>query len=228
MVATRVFWRNVGGVIPFAFAAWTPTMARAQSAPSDWVPPHSVFARVASPHPVELQGESGEKRNPFSTICVSPCDTGVPAVGQYRISGDATRPSRRFALPEGADHDTIVVRPASSLAFGAGIVLTAVGFAAAALGSLGFLFSGFDDNPDGANNQAGRNAAIGLMVGGGAVAGGGVALIVLNARTKVSQTGNPPAGIADPPPRPITWRGEWPEQRLSPPMMGVQLVQGVF
>ncbi len=107
MVASGAFWRNVGGVIPFAFAAWTPTMARPQSAPSDWVPPHSVFVHVDSPDPVELQGESGEKRNPFYTICVSPCDTVVPAVGQYRVSGDATRPSRRFVLPEGADHDTI-------------------------------------------------------------------------------------------------------------------------
>jgi hypothetical protein len=204
-------------------------MARAQSAPSDWVPPpHSVFVHVDSPDPLDLQGESGEKRNPFYTICVSPCDTIVPAVGQYRVSGDAIRPSRQFVLPQGADHDTIVVRPASSLAFGAGIVLSAVGLAAAALGTLGFLLSGFDDSPDGSNNQAGRNAAIGLMVGGWAAAGGGVALIVLNASTKVSQTGNPPAGISDPPPRPITWRGDRPEQRQARSIMGVQIVQGVF
>jgi hypothetical protein len=114
------------------------------------------------------------------------------------------------------------------LAFGAGIVLTVVGAAAAALGALGLLLSGFDDNPDGSNNQAGHNAAIGIMVGGMAGVGGGVALIVLNASTKVSQTGNRPAGIADQQPRPITWRGDRPEQRLSPSMMGVQIVQGAF
>ena len=107
-------------------------------------------------------------------------------------------------------------------------VSSAVGLAAAALGSLGFLLSGFDNSPDGSNNQAGRNAAIGLMVGGWAAAGGGVALIVLNASAKVSQTGNPPAGISDPPPRPITWRGDRPEQRQARSMMGVQIVQGVF
>jgi hypothetical protein len=207
-MASAVFSRI--GVIAFAFAALTPAMARAQSAPSDWVPPHSVFVHVDSPDPVELQGESGEKRRPFYTICVSPCDTVVPAVGQYRVSGDATRPSRRFVLPEGVDHDTIVVRPASSLTFGLGIVLTAVGAAAAALGALGFVFSAFAENPDGSNNQAGRNAAIGIMIGGGAVAGGGVALIVLNASSKVSQT------------------GDRPEQRLSPSTMSVQIVQGAF
>ena len=227
MVASAIFAR-MGGVIFFAFAAWTPAMAQAQSAPSDWVPPRSVFVHVDSPDPVELQGATGEKRRPFYTICVSPCDTVVPALGQYRLSGDLTRPSRRFALPEGADQDTIVVRPASSLAFGAGIVLTVVGAAAVALGVLGLFFSAFAENPDGSNDQTGRNAAIGLMVGGGAVVGGGAALIVLNSSTKVSQTGNRPAGIADPPPRPITWRGDRPEQRLSPAMMGVQIVQGAF
>src|SRR5258708_7690729 len=92
------------GVIPFAFAALTPAIARAQSAPSDWVPPHSVFVHVDSPDPVELQLGTGEKRMPFYTICVSPCDTSVPAAGQYRVSGDATRSSRRFVLPEGDDH----------------------------------------------------------------------------------------------------------------------------
>ena len=114
------------------------------------------------------------------------------------------------------------------MAFGAGIVLTVVGAAAVALGALGLFFSALAENPDGSNDQTGRNAAIGLMVGGGAVVGGGAALIVLNSSTKVSQTGNRPAGIADPPPRPITWRGDRPEQRLSPAMMGVQIVQGAF
>src|SRR4029077_17858812 len=166
------------GVIPFAFATLTSTMARAQSASSDLVPPHSVFVHVDSPEPVELQGDTGEKRPPFFTICVSPCDTVVPADGKYRVSGDLVRPSRRFVLPEGAVHDTIVVRPASSLAFGGGIILTAVGVAAVALGALGFVFSAFSDSPDGSDNQAGRNVAIGLMLGGGAVAGGGVALMV--------------------------------------------------
>ncbi len=227
MVASAIFSR-IGGVISFAFAAWTPALAQAQSAPSDWVPPRSVLVHVDSPDPVELQGATGEKRRPFYTICVSPCDTFVPALGQYRLSGDATRPSRRFTLLEGADHDTVVVRPASSLAFHAGIVLTVVGAAAAALGALGLAFSAFAENPDGSNDQTGRNAAIGLLVGGGAIAGGGAALIVLNASTKVSQTGNRPAGIADPPPRPITWRGDQPEQRLGPAMRGVQIVQGAF
>ena len=180
-------------VIPFAFALlMTPTTARAQSAPSDWAPPHSVFVHVDTPEPVELQGETDEKRRPFSTICVSPCDTVVPAVGQYRISGDGIRPSRRFVLPEGAIHDTMVVSPKSSLAFGAGIVLTVVGAAALGLGALGLIFSRFDDSPDGSNDQTGRNVAIGLMLGGGAVAGGGAALIVLNASTKVFQTSDRP------------------------------------
>jgi hypothetical protein len=203
-------------------------MARAQSAPSDWVPPHSVFVHVDSPDPVELQGETGEKRSPFYTICESPCDTVVHAAGRYRVSGDGTRASRSFVLPEGADHDTIVVRPASSLAFGAGIVLTVVGAAAAALGALGLVYSAFAENPDGSTNQAGRNAAIGIMVGGVAGVGGGVALIVLNASTKVSQTGHRPAGIADPPPRPITWRGDRPEARPSLSMMSVPIVQWAF
>jgi hypothetical protein len=185
-------------------------MARAQSALSDWVPTHSVFVHVDSPDPVELQGESGEKRMPFYTICVSPCDTVVAAVGQYRISGDATRPSRRFVLPEGTHNDTIVVRPASRLLFAAGIVLTVVGAAAAGLGVLGFVLSPFAENPDGSNDQASRNAVIGIMVGGVAVLGGGVALVVLNASTKVSQT------------------GDRPEQRPSPSMMSVQIVQGAF
>jgi hypothetical protein len=169
-----------------------------------------------------------QARRSFYTICESPCDTVVAAGGQYRVSGDATRPSRRFALPEGAHRDTIVVKPASSLAFGAGIVLTAVGVAAAVLGALRLVLSGFAENPDGSSNEAGRNATLGIMLGGMAGVGGGVALIVLNASTKVSQTGDPTAGIADRLLRATAWRGDRPVQRLSPSTLSVQLVQGTF
>ena len=207
--ASTVFWRI--GVVAAAFAAWTPATARAQSAPSDWVPPHSVGVHVDSPEPVELQGESGEKRTPFFTICVSPCDTVVPAAGKYRVSGDLMRPSGRFVLPEGAVHDTIVVRPASSLAFAGGIVLTVIGGAAAVLGALGFVLSPLGE---GAPDRSARNAEIGLMIGGAAVAGGGAALIALNASTKVSQA--------------VSQTSDRPEQRLTRSMMSVPIVRGAF
>jgi hypothetical protein len=66
------------------------------------------------------------------------------------------------------------------------------------------------------------------MLGGGVVAGGGAALIVLNASTKVSQTGDPRARIADPQPRATAWRGNGPEQRSSLPEMGLCLLRGSF
>ena len=78
--------------------------------------------------------------------------------------------------------------PASSTPFGIGIAAIVVGAAAIAIGGLGVLANSFSDDPKGSSGNGAPNLAIGVLVGGLAVEGGGIALVVLNASSRVHQT----------------------------------------
>ncbi len=95
-----------------------------------------VLVHIRSPGPVDLQRETGDRREPFAAICTSPCDTLVPAGGRYRISGYLVRSSRPFTFPVDVTEDTLDVRPASSTGFMGGILLVSLGVIAVQVGFL--------------------------------------------------------------------------------------------
>jgi hypothetical protein len=180
-------WRTAFPVA-FLIGVGSPRLALAQSSPSPSQVPGSVLVHIESPQPVDLERETGDRHDPFDVACTSPCDEWVPATGRYRIAGGGTRGSRRFELLANAGRETVVVSPASSTAFGIGIAAIVVGAAAIAIGSLGVLANSFSDDPNGSSDNGRRNLALGVVVGGLVVEGGGIALVVLNASSRVDQT----------------------------------------
>jgi hypothetical protein len=81
--------------------------------------------------------------------------------------------------------ETVVVSPASSAAFGIGIGLIVVGAAAVAIGGLALLGATLGEDP---NSPSGPPYSALGVVGGGLVAeAGGIALVVLNASSRVAQ-----------------------------------------
>ncbi len=147
----------------------------------------AVYVHVDSPEPVDLQRETGERYQPFETVCTSPCDTLVPADGRYRISSDSVRASRPFAFPLEAKREDMQVRPASRGGFTGGILLLSTGGAAFGLGVLWLFAQGLADSPDPQDNaQAWHAVSIGLVLGGLAAITGGIIFTARNAKTKVS------------------------------------------
>jgi hypothetical protein len=176
-------WRTALAVA-FSIGAISPGFARAQPATSQV--PGRVLVHIESPQPVDLERETGDRHDPFEVACTSPCDAWVPAIDNYRIAGSGTRASRPFELLADGGHETVVVSPASSTAFGFGVAAMVVGAAALALGGLALLANIWSDDPTGGNGP--RDLAFGVVVGGLAVEGGGIALVVLNASSRVDQT----------------------------------------
>jgi hypothetical protein len=162
----------------------------------------SVHVHIDSPSPVNLQRKGDDKRHPFYSICTSPCDTDVPADGEYRIGGDGApdtspdgsigsfdvRPSHRFSLPRGLRHDTIVVEPRSQAAFSGGIALTVLGGLALGVAALWAVAAAFGSFDEGTPSMTGP---VVMAAGGGAAVVGGVILIVLNRSTHSLQLGDP-------------------------------------
>ena len=157
--------------------------------PSDPTRP-PVLVHIRSPGPVNLQRETGDRREPFAVICTSPCDTLVPAGGRYRISGYLVRSSRPFTFPADVTEDTLDVRPASSTGFMGGILLVSLGVIAVQVGFLWLFADTFADLPYGGETPS-RAPAVGVAIGGLVVAVTGGVLWALNGRTGVSQTSGP-------------------------------------
>jgi hypothetical protein len=179
--------RTVLVVAPL-IAAGSPRLALAQSAATPSQIPGRVLVHVESPKPVDLERETGDRRDPFYVACTSPCDEWVPTTGTYRIGGGGTRASRRFELLASARRDTVVVSPASSTAFGVGIAAIVVGAAALGIGSLGLLSASLSDDPNGSSGNGPRDLALGVIAGGLVAEAGGIVLLVLNASSRVHQT----------------------------------------
>jgi hypothetical protein len=166
----------------------SPRIARAQSTPPPAQVPSSVLVHIESPEPVDLERETGDRRDPFYVACTSPCDERVPATGRYRIAGRNTRASRRFELRANSGRETVVVSPASSAAFGVGIGVIVVGAVAVAIGTLWFLSASLAEDPNGSSDPGALRFALGVIGGGLVAAAGGIALAVLNGRSHVDQT----------------------------------------
>lgn len=175
-------------VVALLIGVGSPRIARAQSTR----PPPQVTVRalvhVESPEPVDLERETGDRDDPFSIACTSPCDEWVPASGRYRIAGSGMRASGRFELRAGSGRETLVASPASSAAFGIGIGAIVVGGIAIAFGALGLLSVSFNDDPSGSSDEGPPILALGLIGGGLVAEATGVTLVVLNAHTRVRQT----------------------------------------
>ncbi|HZU84241.1 MAG TPA: hypothetical protein VE987_15030 [Polyangiaceae bacterium] len=183
--------RRAAFVVVLVIVIGSPRIARAQSgsASAPEQVPGSVLLHIESPDPVDLQRETGDRRDPFYVACTSPCDEWVPATGRYRIIGGGTRASRRFELLASSGRETVVVSPASSTGFGVGIAGIAIGAAALGIGVLGLLLSALpSDDPNGPTSNGPPTWELGLIAGGLVAAAGGVTLVVLNASSHVHQT----------------------------------------
>jgi hypothetical protein len=151
----------------------------------------AVLVHVDAPEAVDLQRRTGEKYPPFEIVCTSPCDTLVPAEGDYRVTNDTIRTSRRFRLPDGAGRTTIRVEPSSSIAFAGGIMLASLGVVAVGTGLLLAIAGGAGGTP--ANGTATNDSwrvpvAYTLGVGGAVAVFGGLVLLISNRRTSVTLT----------------------------------------
>jgi hypothetical protein len=194
--------RRTAVVVALWIGAFSAHIANAQSARSPSQDPDRVVVHIESPGSVDLERETGDRRDPFWVMCTSPCDARVPASGGYRIGGSGTRASRRFELSTSSGRETLVVSPASSAAFGIGIGLIVIGAAAIVIGGLAFVWAPFGENPNGPSGPP--YLALGAIGGGLLAEGGGIALVVLNASSRVDQTsmlGAPVPGY----PRPASW-----------------------
>jgi hypothetical protein len=161
----------------------SPPFALAQSSTAPSQVPGSVLVHIESAEPVDLELETGDRRDPLYVACRSPCDKWVPASGMYRIAGGGTRASRRFILLANAGRETVVVSPARSTEFVIGIAAIVVGAVATSIGAFGLLANLFA-GPD----ASGNGLLVGAIAGGLAVEAGGIALVSLNASSRVHQT----------------------------------------
>jgi hypothetical protein len=148
----------------------------------------AILVHVHSPDPVVLERETGNRYEPFASICTSPCDTLVPASGRYRITGDSIRSSRPFTFPTDAAEDTLDVNPTSPLGFAGGIALVSLGGAALQIGLLWALAASYADFDSGTPDRA---PAVGLLIGGVVCLVTGGVLWASNGKTRVSQTRGP-------------------------------------
>jgi hypothetical protein len=89
-------------------------------------------------------------------------------------------------LSTSSGRETLVVSPASSAGFGIGIGLIVIGAAAIVIGGLALAWAPFGENPKGSSGPP--YLALGAIGGGLLAEGGGIALVVLNASSRVDQT----------------------------------------
>ncbi len=139
-------------------------------------------------------------------VCASPCDMAVPTDGIYRIVGPNLETSRPFALgARGGEYETLHVHGGSHRAVTGGILLLALGLPLSL--SVAFSILGVDRlEGDGAPlTPVERTVEQASLLAGGVAALAGVAMILTNLSTGVSQTVLPaPPTSAGPPP---TWSG---------------------
>lgn len=199
--------------------------AEAQVAP-DPASKASVLVHVDAPCSVELQRESrsdSDDGDEFHKECTSPCDAAVPAEGRYRIAGSGVRDSPTFALPKGTAGDTIVVNPASTLAFAGGIVLISVGGAAASFGAmavLGASLSGSDDHA--------LTIGYGLLGGGLAGVAAGLVITLVNRHSTIAFVKTPAAPPPAPPASYEVLRDRHRLDAVQTPTWSAPLVTGSF
>jgi hypothetical protein len=178
--------RRTAFVVALLIGAGSAHIAHAQSTLSPSQVPGRVLVHIESPGSVDLERETGDRRDPFYVTCSSPCDEWVPASGVYRIGGSGTRASRRFELRANSGRETLVVSPASSAVFDIGIGLMVVGAAAIAIGGLALVWGPFSEGSNGSSGPP--YLALGAVGGGLVAEGGGILLVVLNASSRVDQT----------------------------------------
>jgi hypothetical protein len=155
----------------------------------------AVFVHLDSSSPIDLQLHGDDARQPFTTVCSSPCDTYVPP-GDYRVAGGDARPSSLFSMADGS-RTALEVNPRSQTAFVGGILLAGAGVAAL---SVAFLWALPSDDPSADSNS---NGALALAIAGAAVGATGLTLLLLNTHTAVTQH----AMVAGSPWRRVaTWR----------------------
>jgi len=204
------------------------TLGVARSSVAEPSPGRGVVVHLDSPQSVDLERATGDKRNPFYVVCTSPCDEALPADGEYRISGDSVRFSRRFVLPDGASRDVIAVRPASSAAFQIGIALISLGGLSLGIGLLVTVANGLADDPDGGSSN-GQSVGLAVAAGGLAAAIGGIVVAVVNRKTQVRQTGETTGEVMPPPVlSAAVWRGGLRREGMAPPTGNVPLLSATF
>jgi hypothetical protein len=133
-------------------------------------------------------------------VCASPCDTAVPTDGIYRIVGPNLETSRPFALgARGGEYETLHVHGGSHRAVTGGILLVALGLPLSL--SVAFSMVGVSRlNGGGALTPVERTIEQGGLLAGGIAAVAGMALILTNLSTGVSQSVMPaPPTSAGPP-----------------------------
>jgi hypothetical protein len=190
-VAT-VPWQDIqrierGIVAPAAEAAPGPATPAAP-APAAMVRVHIEGSRVA-----QLQRDTSGDGN-WQTVCTAPCDKALPAQVGYRIVGDGIRDSSDFELSaQGGDRQTLAVHEGSRGGFVLGIVGTVAGGIAIVAGLMVVVIAALPrvaGEGDSTLTQGEINAeTAGWVISGLGTAGlaGGIALLVLNGRTRVAQ-----------------------------------------
>ena len=184
-----------------------------------------VVVHINSPVVVELQRATGDKREPFYVVCTSPCDESLPVDGAYRVSGDAVRPSRRFALPAGSRRDVMVVEPRSATVFQVGIALIPIGGVTAGIGGWVALASALGG---GGGDGDGPNIGLALLWSGLAVSVAGIVLTVVNYSSRVRLRTDPLELTGLPSADRAFWREPLRPDGAATPMWKVPLAVGRF
>jgi hypothetical protein len=152
------------------------------------------------------------------TVCTSPCDKILDGSqgSIFRLSDDAFPSGGDFSLATMTGDVTLRVEPGSKPKRTSGGWMVALGTTAALTGvvllPLGQVASTTDANTGRdlpIPNYPVRNAGLGLLVGGAAVLGVGIALVITGATHFTLTQGAPPAGAKAASAKPRYWMGEF-------------------
>jgi hypothetical protein len=148
-----------------------------RSAQAQMAPQARVYVHIDSPSRVELQTKTDFMREPFFSVCASPCDTYVSAGDSYRVDGYGIRASPVFAVPAEPARISIAVHPAWQAWFATGVALVVAGGISMLLGAVTI---------QGSNGAGHLNPlSVTSLIGGTAAVAGGITILALTGPTRV-------------------------------------------
>lgn len=192
----RLAWSEVERVV---VASTTMPPPPAPAVPPPMVGPKARVHIKSSGHTTLFRRPAGS--TDLVQACESPCDTELPLGDTYRIAGSGITTTKEFKLQAspGGSVELAVDGPSWTGIVGGGLITITGGFGAY-VGSIFALAGGSADASchycKGTEEM--RNVGIGLLVGGAALIGLGLAIVYPSMKTDLTQeSGAPPAPPRD-------------------------------